>query len=158
MTSDYTDLHGKTFEGFSVEIDESKQRGDIVLDNGEFNTISMGQRDELRYVFETLDKDPRVRVVHTDNRGLGAARNEGVRHATGDLLGFTAWPYTQEALDAAEHIHDLTHSPDTTVNIDRQQRGVGGDTPGVAALLPAYRMPAGRRYDVTVRMSAHPGD
>ena len=63
MTSDYTDLHGKAFEGFSVEIDESKQRGDIVLDNGEFNTISMGQRDELRYVFETLDKDPRVRVV-----------------------------------------------------------------------------------------------
>ncbi|MEZ5093199.1 glycosyltransferase family 2 protein [Nocardioides sp.] len=34
------------------------------------------------------ERDPRVRVVHTDNRGLGAARNEGVRHATGDLLGF----------------------------------------------------------------------
>lgn len=32
--------------------------------------------------------DDRVRVVHTDNRGLGAARNEGVRHATGDLLAF----------------------------------------------------------------------
>ena len=30
---------------------------------------------------------PRVRVVHTDNRGLGAARNEGMRHATGDYLG-----------------------------------------------------------------------
>jgi len=32
--------------------------------------------------------DDRVRVVHTDNHGLGAARNEGVRHATGDLLAF----------------------------------------------------------------------
>ena len=32
--------------------------------------------------------DDRVLVVHTDNHGLGAARNEGVRHATGDLLAF----------------------------------------------------------------------
>ncbi|HEX5089533.1 MAG TPA: glycosyltransferase family 2 protein [Nocardioides sp.] len=32
--------------------------------------------------------DPRVRVVHTVNQGLGAARNEGLRHVTGDLLMF----------------------------------------------------------------------
>jgi CDP-glycerol glycerophosphotransferase len=32
--------------------------------------------------------DDRVRVVHTDNHGLGAARNEGVRHTSGDLLAF----------------------------------------------------------------------
>ena len=29
-----------------------------------------------------------MRVVHTENRGLGAARNEGLRHVTGDLLAF----------------------------------------------------------------------
>ncbi len=33
-------------------------------------------------------RDPRVRVVHTANQGLGAARNEGIRHARGELLGF----------------------------------------------------------------------
>src|SRR4051794_7057293 len=33
-------------------------------------------------------RDPRVRVVHTTNHGLGAARNEGLAHATGDLLAF----------------------------------------------------------------------
>ena len=82
---------------------------------------------------------------------FGVLRAEDV---TGDLLGFTAWPYTQEALDAAEHIHELQHTREVTLNLDRQQRGVGGDTPGVANLLPAYRMPAGRRYDVTVRLSA----
>ncbi len=32
--------------------------------------------------------DPRVQVVHTANHGLGAARNEGVRHATGEHLAF----------------------------------------------------------------------
>ena len=33
-------------------------------------------------------RDPRVQVVHTANHGLGAARNEGLRHATGELLTF----------------------------------------------------------------------
>jgi glycosyltransferase involved in cell wall biosynthesis len=33
-------------------------------------------------------RDARVKVVHTDNHGLGAARNEGLRHVTGDLLAF----------------------------------------------------------------------
>lgn len=33
-------------------------------------------------------RDPRVRVVHTANAGLGAARNEGFRHVTGSLLAF----------------------------------------------------------------------
>lgn len=32
--------------------------------------------------------DPRVRVVHQANAGLGAARNVGVSHATGGLLAF----------------------------------------------------------------------
>ena len=37
---------------------------------------------------EYAGRDSRVTVVHTANRGLGAARNEGQRHATGELLAF----------------------------------------------------------------------
>jgi glycosyltransferase involved in cell wall biosynthesis len=37
---------------------------------------------------EYAARDPRVQVVHIDNRGLGGARNEGLRHARGDLIGF----------------------------------------------------------------------
>ena len=33
-------------------------------------------------------RDPRVRVVHTRNGGLGAARNEGLRHVRGELVTF----------------------------------------------------------------------
>jgi CDP-glycerol glycerophosphotransferase len=32
--------------------------------------------------------DPRIRVIRQDNAGLGAARNTGVRHATGEFLYF----------------------------------------------------------------------
>jgi CDP-glycerol glycerophosphotransferase len=37
---------------------------------------------------ERAARDARVRVVHTTNRGLGAARNEGLRHTTGELVTF----------------------------------------------------------------------
>ena len=57
------DLHGASFDGFTVEIDAGQQRGDIILDRGEMNTISMGQREELRAAFENLDRDERVRVI-----------------------------------------------------------------------------------------------
>jgi len=50
-------------DGFRVEIDPARQRGDIVLDRPEFNTIAMPQRDELRAAFEALDADPRARII-----------------------------------------------------------------------------------------------
>jgi 2-oxoglutaroyl-CoA hydrolase len=50
-------------DGFIVEIDPNRQRGDIILDRGEFNTVMMPQRDALRLAFEMLDADDRVRVI-----------------------------------------------------------------------------------------------
>jgi 2-oxoglutaroyl-CoA hydrolase len=50
-------------DGFRVEVDAQRQRGDIILDRPPFNTISMVQRDQLREAFEALDADERVRVI-----------------------------------------------------------------------------------------------
>ena len=61
MTQDSTVYENN--DGFTVEIDAENQRGDIILDRDEMNTISMEQRDQMRAVFEALDKDPRVRVI-----------------------------------------------------------------------------------------------
>ena len=51
--------------------------------------VDDGSPDDSGAIAESYAaRDPRVRVVHTENRGLGAARNEGLRHVTGDLLAF----------------------------------------------------------------------
>jgi len=61
--TDKTAIAGTGFDGFTVEVDADRKRGDIILDRGDYNTISMPQRDQLRTAFETLDRDDRVRVI-----------------------------------------------------------------------------------------------
>jgi 2-oxoglutaroyl-CoA hydrolase len=52
-----------SLDGFRVEIDEGKERADIVLDRPPLNVITMPQRDQLRSAFESLGLDDRVRVI-----------------------------------------------------------------------------------------------
>jgi beta-galactosidase/beta-glucuronidase len=99
-----------------------------------------GNRTEVRWL-EALAPDRVVRV----------------EDVTGERLGFTAWPWTQEHLDAVEDDHDLVAGSEVTLNIDRRQRGVGGDLPGVAALLPQYTIRAGEHHEVVARFSVHAG-
>jgi len=76
MTDPYSNL-----DGFTVAIDPSQQRGDIILSRGEYNTISMAQRDQLKAVFEALDADDRVRVIVV--RAIGKHFSSG-----GYIMGF----------------------------------------------------------------------
>src|ERR1700684_2098975 len=61
--SEFSDPRLQTLDGFRVEIDPARERADIVLDRPPLNVIEMGQRDQLRLVFEALDDDARVRVI-----------------------------------------------------------------------------------------------
>jgi beta-galactosidase len=51
---------------------------------------------------------------------IAADRMVRVEDVTGARLGFTAWPWTQEHLDAVEDDHDLVAGPEVTLNIDRR--------------------------------------
>ena len=69
------------FDGFQVEVDVSRERADIILNRAPLNVISMGQRDELRQVFEALDAHKGVRVI--------VLRSEGEHFSSGgDIKGF----------------------------------------------------------------------
>jgi len=69
------------FDGFQVEVDVSRERADIILDRAPLNVISMGQRDQLRLVFEALDAHQGVRVIVL--RSVGEHFSSG-----GDIKGF----------------------------------------------------------------------
>ena len=66
-------------DGFQVEIDETHERADIILNRPPYNVVSMPQRDQLRLVFETLDEDMRVRVI--------VVRSVGEHFSSGGNIG-----------------------------------------------------------------------
>jgi len=71
----------RDLDGFRVDFHGQQKRADIVLCRPPFNIISMPQRDQLRAVFEALDRDERVRVI--------VLRAEGEHFSSGgDIKGF----------------------------------------------------------------------
>src|SRR5713101_7738246 len=77
----FADPRLSKLDGFQVEIDETHERADIILNRPPYNIVSMPQRDQLRLVFETLDEDPRVRVIVV--RSIGEHFSSG-----GNIGGF----------------------------------------------------------------------
>jgi len=64
--------------------------------------------------------------------------------AVESFLEMSAWNYTQENLEAAQHTYDLKAGETITVNVDFKQMGVGGNdswTPN-AAPMKKYQIPA----------------
>ena len=55
----------------------------------EIIAVDDGSTDSSLPILEKLaSEDSRIRVIHQDNAGSSAARNAGIRMATGDFLGF----------------------------------------------------------------------
>ena len=68
-------------DGFRVEIDPERERADVVLARPPLNVVRMPQRDQLRLVFEELDRDADVRIV--------VLRAEGEHFSSGgEIPGF----------------------------------------------------------------------
>ena len=81
-------------DGFRVEIDPARARGDIVLNRPPLNVVSMPERDQLRLVFETLDEDARVRVIVVRSIGehfSSGGNIGGFMEATPEKVSKLAW-------------------------------------------------------------------
>ena len=71
----------RDLDGFRVEIDHAHERADVVLDRPPLNVVTMRERDQLRALFEALDRDAGVRVI--------VLRGEGKHFSSGgDIRGF----------------------------------------------------------------------
>jgi 2-oxoglutaroyl-CoA hydrolase len=77
----FTDARLAALDGFEMELNEEKQRADIVLNRPPLNVIEMPQRDQLRLAFEALDDDERVRIIVL--RAVGPHFSSG-----GNIRGF----------------------------------------------------------------------
>jgi 2-oxoglutaroyl-CoA hydrolase len=81
-------------DGFRVEVDEARERADIVLDRPPLNVITMPQRDQLRAVFEALDLDDRVRIIVLRAAGehfSSGGNIKGFMEATPETVSKLAW-------------------------------------------------------------------
>ncbi|PKM78912.1 MAG: beta-galactosidase, partial [Firmicutes bacterium HGW-Firmicutes-13] len=87
-----------------------------------------------------------VRWLHvSDGNGVGLIiKSVGSQH-----FNFSAWPYTQDQLMDANHIHELVKSDLVTLNIDLTQKGVGGDVPAGGNPQDAYRLLPGKELKFT---------
>jgi 2-oxoglutaroyl-CoA hydrolase len=96
MASAYTfaDPRLAKLDGFLVEIDEARERADIILNRPPLNVVSMPERDQLRLVFETLDEDARVRVIVVRSVGehfSSGGNIGGFMEATPEKVSKLAW-------------------------------------------------------------------
>lgn len=59
------------------------------LKNCEFIFVDDGSSDATPAILDSFkERDPRVRVIHQANKGLGGARNTGIETAQGEYIGF----------------------------------------------------------------------
>lgn len=98
-----------------------------------------GNRTEVRWVAMTDE----------DMTGLFVADYGGT------LLNTSCWPYTQDDLEKADHIHDLPRRNKITWNIDYKQRGVGGDVPALLRLHDEYKLKKKKEYYYAFRITPY---
>ena len=75
---------------------------------------------------------------------LSDSGNEGLLVVANSLLSMSAWPYTEENINEAQHTSELKDAGFITLNIDLIQMGVGGNDSwsDVAQPLEKYQIPA----------------
>ncbi|MDB4924690.1 glycoside hydrolase family 2 TIM barrel-domain containing protein [Mucilaginibacter sp.] len=86
-------------------------------------------------------------ISFTNAKGSGMQVSE-----IGNVFGVTAWPYTQQDLETTTHDNQLPHRDFTTVNIDGQQMGIGGDISWGLPVHKEYRILEKGMYVFTVEL------
>jgi glycosyltransferase involved in cell wall biosynthesis len=83
--------------------------------------------------------DPRINILHQQNRGLAGARNTGIRYATGDYIAFLDGDdlWLPEKLE--KHVAHLEQCPQVGVSFSRSALIDETGTPTGTYLMPQLR-------------------
>ena len=87
-----------------------------------------------------------VRFQDPSGKGIG------FESIAGRLFNFSLWPYTQEDLRSAGHIHQLPLRENYTLNLDLAQRGVGDLFSMIYGWDPDFRLKKGSTYQFGFRI------
>jgi len=88
-------------------------------------------------------------VKFKDQQGRGLR----IHHLNEQYFNFSLWPYTQEDLISAGHIHELPEREAFTLNLDLAQRGVGDLFNLMYGRDPETRLKKGKIYQFGLRLS-----
>jgi len=120
--------------------------------SGALAGIYSGTVNELTHFYVK----PQENGYRTDVRWLVLknSKGQGIKISGDKLFGFNAWPYSQDELENATHIHQLPFGErDITVNLDYAQMGVGGDDSWGARTHKEYTIPGKGEYSFSFRLS-----
>lgn len=87
-----------------------------------------------------------------DANGSGIRVDSGIPPGFGSF-SFSVWPFTQAAIEAAAHPHEIERNGHLTLNLDAAQMGVGGDDSWGARPHSAYLLRAGEKYHLDFVLS-----
>ncbi len=114
--------------------------------------IYTGKVDELIHNYIK----PQENGNRTDIRWAALTNEEDIGLFVSDIggthLSISAWPYSLEDLELANHTYDLPKREFITLNIDYKQCGVGGDIPAMAMLHKKYKLKSNEDYTYSFRI------
>ena len=100
---------------------------------------------------------PQENSNHVDTRFVmigDGTEGLAVMDMAGSRFEFSARPYTQEALEAASHIHELPTQGPLTLSLDGRQKGAGGDLPVLGHPHKPYRLNKGEPVSLRLAFAA----
>lgn len=103
---------------------------DQTYNNFEIIIVDDGSPDNSREICQQF-KDPRIKIISQENRGVSAARNKGIQHARGEFLAFLDGDDLWLPQKLEKHVEHLETSPNVGVSfscfafIDEAGKGLG---------------------------------